>query len=230
MKHSAGFTLIEVLIAMMITAIAAVMAYGGLDSAMKAKTRVEANADELRTMNRAFDILARDFRQIIGRTVRSPAGYGNDHAFMLDEMALPMLSFSRAGWTNPVPERFVRSQLQRVAYHYDGEKLTRYSWLMMDRYDDSETREVVLFDDVTAFSVRVMQPPDISSLDNLGPNVIINLQDSNSDQWVERWPPLDYGQETRASSTLPVAVEITLTLENKGEFRRVFELAGGVSL
>lgn len=227
MTRQAGFTLLEVLIAVAITAVAAVMAYGGLDAAISAKAGVERQTDELRRLNRAFDVLARDFRQVIGRAVRAPSGYRSEHAFVLDEMAMPQLVFSRAGWTNPAAERFVRSQLQRVAYHYDGEKLIRYSWQMMDRYEDSDTAEIVLLDKVTAFRVRVMQRPDISQLDQLGSNVFINLPRSDNDQWLERWPPAsNTGEQPEGVTVLPLAVEITLTLEPWGEIRRLFELAG----
>lgn len=221
--RQAGFTLIEVMVAMAITAVVAVMAYYGIDSAIRISRSAEQAADELRQMNRAFDVMARDFRQIIGRTVRDPSGFGKQDAFFLDENATPMLRFSRNGWTNPEPARFQRSQLQRVEYQYDGEKLTRTSWQMMDRYDDSKAQDIVLLDNVTAFSVRVMQQPDISQLNQLGSNVFINLKSSARDQWEERWPPLtDTVQE--ASSALPMAVEMIITLKGWGEIRRIFEL------
>ena len=229
MIRGKGFTLIEVMIAIALTVVAAALAYGGLDNAMRLAANAEEETDHLRQMNRAFDVLARDFRQAIARSVRNPAAMGHEPAFMLDEFEAPMLRFSRAGWTNPVPERFQRSQLQRVNYHYDGKKLIRYSWQMMDRYDDSEEQEVILLDNVTDFSVRVLNRPDISGLDHLGGNVQINLRrDGGGDQWASRWPP-DVAVAGENLAILPVAVELTITMERWGEVRRIFELAGADS-
>lgn len=224
-----GFTLVEVMVAMAITAVVSVMSYYGIDSAIRISRAAEQEADHLRQMNRAFDIIARDLRQVISRQVREPAGFAKEDAFFLDENAEPMMRFSRTGWTNPEPARFQRSQLQRVHYHFDGEKLIRSSWQMMDRYDDSKTQEVVLLENVTAFSVRVMQQPDISQFSNLGSNVFINLpQASSKDQWESRWPPLSSDGLQQTSSALPMAVEITVTLERWGEIRRIFELVNSV--
>lgn len=219
-----GFTLVEVMVAMAITAVASVMAFYGVDSAIRLSRSAEVEADYLRQTNRAFDILARDFRQVIGRQVRDPAGFSKEDAFFLDNNSEPQLRFSRVGWTNPEPARFQRSQLQRVHYHYDGEKLLRSSWQMMDRYDDSKTQEVVLLDKVTAFSVRVLKQPDISEMSQLGSNVFINIKPTGDDGWVEQWPALEQAGGYEASSALPMAVEIKITLERWGEIRRVFEL------
>ena len=157
MNPAKGFTLIEVLVAMAITAIAATLAYSGLDSAIKLAESSQEAADDIQQMNRVFDIMARDFQHAIPRKVRAPDGDGFEHAFSYDEQNFPMLKLSRNGWVNPLPERFKRSHLQRVHYHYDGEKLIRYSWPVMDRYDDSEPDEFVLLDNVTAFTLRVMK-------------------------------------------------------------------------
>lgn len=229
MSNSKGFTLIEVMIAIALTAVAVTLAYGGLDSAIRLASNAEEETDHLRQMNRAFDVLGRDFRQAIARPVRNPEAMGHEPAFMLDEFETPMLRFSRTGWSNPVPQRFQRSHLQRVNYHYDGEKLIRYSWQMMDRYQDSEEQEVILLDNVTDFSIRALNRPDISGLDHLGGNVQINLdRDGGGNQWASRWPP-DASAAGDNQAIMPVAVELTMTLKRWGEIRRVFELAGADS-
>lgn len=219
-----GFTLVEVMVAMAITAVASVMAYYGIDSAINLSRAAEVEADYLRQTNRAFDILSRDFRHVIGRQVREPYGYNKEHAFMLDKDGERILKFSRIGWTNPEPARFQRSQLQRVEYHLDGEKLIRSSWQMMDRYDDSKTQEIVLLDKVKSFAVKVMQQPDISQMNQLGSNVFINIKPTSDDGWLEKWPANENLDSFTATSALPMAVEITVELERWGEVRRVFEL------
>jgi len=227
MRQQAGFTLIEVMVAMAITAVVAVMAYYGIDSAIRLSSAAEQEADNLRELNRAFDVIARDLRQIVPRSVRDPAGYGRVSAFVLEENGDPVLRFSRSGWTNPEPQRFQRSQLQRVHYRYEDEKLIRVSWQMLDRYPDSKEQAIVLLEDVSELRVRVMQAPDISQLSQsqLGDNVFLNLPASaTQEQWKEVWPPARSDGLQEASNSLPSAIEITLNLKRWGEIRRLFQL------
>lgn len=226
-QKNAGFTLIEVMVAMSITAVVAVMSYYGIDSAIRLSTAAEQEADHLRELNRAFDVIGRDFRQIIARPVRDPAGYGMLSAFVLEENGDPLLRFSRSGWTNPEPQRFQRSQLQRVHYRHEDEKLIRVSWQMMDRYPDSKEQAIVLLEGVTELSIKVMQAPDISQLtqSQLGENVFLNLPASSTQaQWKEAWPPATNDGIQKASNILPSAIELTITLKRWGEIRRLFQL------
>ena len=80
MNKQSGFTLIEVLVALSLTAVAAAIAYSGLDNSMKLAESAEIETDRLHRMNRVFDILSRDFRQISSRKVRSPDGQGYEPA------------------------------------------------------------------------------------------------------------------------------------------------------
>lgn len=222
-----GFTLIEVLVAMAITAVVSVMAYYGIDSAIKLSQSAEKEADYLRQVNRAFDIIGRDFRQIIGRQVRNPDGQGHLSALLLDNGQEQRLQLTRLGWTNPEPKRFQRSQLQRVHYNYQDEKLIRVSWQMLDAYTDSKEQEVVLLEQVSELSIKVLQAADISQWaeGSLGANVRMNIAHSTAEEeWLEQWPPINAIELGQASSALPMAIEIKLTLKPWGEIRRLYEL------
>lgn len=221
-----GFTLVEVMVAMAITAVVTVMAYYGIDSAIRLSQAAEVEADYLSQVNRAFDVMTRDMRQMIGRQVREPSGLNKESALILDKNNEEILRFSRVGWTNPEPVRFQRSQLQRVHYLYDGEKLIRRSWQMLDRYDDSKEQDVTLLEGVTALSIRVMQQPDISQLASgqLGANVFVNIASTKEEQWQENWPPANDSGLQQSTSALPMAIEITLTLKRWGEIKRIFEI------
>lgn len=217
MKKQLGFTLIEVLIAMAITAIVAIISYSGIDSAMKLAESAEAETDRIQKMSRVFDIIGKDFRQIISRTVRSPSGDGNEGAFVLSDTAEPMLKFSRIGWTNPQASRFQRSQLQRVNYHFDGTKLTRYSWQMMDRYEDSTAQEIVLLDKVKSFQVRVLSEDATINSDG-------QVTAGDEGKWIESWPINNPLSPAATLGSLPIAVEISIEIEGWGKIRRIFEL------
>ncbi len=217
MKKQLGFTLIEVLIAMAITAIVAIISYSGLDSAMKLADSAEAETDRIQQMSRVFDIIGKDFRQIISRTVRSPGGDETEGAFVLSDSSEPLLKFSRIGWTNPQPSRFQRSQLQRVSYHFDGSKVIRYSWQMMDRYEDSTAQEIVLLDKVKSFQVRVMS--EDATINTSGQVVA-----GDEGKWIDTWPINDPLNPATALTSLPIAVEISIEIEGWGKIRRIFEL------
>ncbi len=216
MTRQSGFTLIEVLLAMAITAIAAIMAYSSLDSSIRLAEQAEIEADRVQRVNRVFDVLAKDFRQISPRVVRSPDGMGFIDAFYFNETSYPMLRLSRSGWSNPMAERFQRSQLQRVNYHYDGDKLIRQSWQMMDRYDDSEAMEFTLLEGVKRFSIRLLM---IKSVDDGSGEL------KNDSEWVSEWPQAEPDSvSVSGSSKLPAAVELNMEVEGWGNIRRVFEL------
>lgn len=224
-RSQSGFTLIEVLLAVSITVVVAVMSYQGLDAGMKLAERSQVESDRIHAINRVFDILGKDFKQIIARKVRAADGDGFEDAFYYNESSMPMLRFTRAGWTNPQPERFQRSQLQRVNYSYDGEKLTRQSWQMLDRYDDSEAVEITLLKDVKLVTIRLLQ----EVANPAGHSTASGASIPSSTEWVTQWPAMlsAGGGTTSGDESLPVAVEITIDVDGWGPIRRVYELVSG---
>jgi len=221
MNQNKGFTLIEVLIAMAITAVVSVIAYVGLDNAIKLAETSEVATDRLHKINRVFDIISKDFHQLIARPVRNPEGNDKEASLVLDATSQPVLTFSRAGWINPQAERFQRSELQRVNYYIEGTKFIRYSWQMMDRYQDSVPQEIVLLDDVRSLSIRVLS--DVATIQNN------QLATADKGEWVTTWPvPTSLGVN-KLESSLPIAIEIIVDIESMGLIRRVFELSAGVS-
>jgi general secretion pathway protein J len=221
-----GFTLIEVLVAMAITVIVAAIAYSTLDSAIKMSEVSERQADQLQRMNRAFDVLAKDFRHVIGRKVRSPDGYETfESAFTYENDAYPMLQFSRTGWLNPQPKRFQRSNMQRVAYHFEEGKLTRFSWAQMDRYTSDEPRKAVLFDGIKRFELRLFR---IDANIAAGTNINQGSQVGQKGDWVIAWPAESYTGP--AVDVIPAAVEVTLEHEQWGTVTRIFEVVDSVGV
>jgi len=131
-------------------------------------------------------------------------------------MSLPMVSLSRDGWVNPLPERFQRSQLQRVSYHLDEDKLIRYSWQMMDRYDDEDPQQIVLLDNVRSFKLRALMHSTTA---------IPGASNADKSVWQDSWPPEGSpAANAGIPSSLPIAVEILIDIDGWGEVKRVFEL------
>jgi general secretion pathway protein J len=73
-RRSAGFTLIEVLIAMAITAFVAAAAYAGVSGVLSGAEKLRENGGRIRDVNRALTLISRDLRQVIDRPVRDEFG------------------------------------------------------------------------------------------------------------------------------------------------------------
>jgi len=119
MRSEAGFTLVEVLIAMAITAFVAVVGYTGLTTVITGVDSLRQETRQLEELNRAFQVLGRDLHQFVDRSVYDEVG-SRLSSMEGGELAAQSLSFSRAGWHNSVG--LPRSSLQRVAYYVDEDK------------------------------------------------------------------------------------------------------------
>lgn len=209
--HDRGFTLIEVLIAMAITAVIAVLAYQSLSAVLSGADRVRAQASELHELTRAFNLLSRDLRQVVNRPVRDEFG-ANRSALEGGMLAREMLSLTRAGWHNSAD--LPRSTLERVAYYLEDENLIRASWNVLDRTGNSEPRETVLLEQVEAFEVYFL--PNIESLE------VIRDLDIDRRSWLDNWLA-DISQPDSLIDP-PAAVAIKLRLAGWGELERLYVL------
>jgi general secretion pathway protein J len=211
-KDAAGFTLIEVLIALAITAFVSMIAYTSLSSVLTGVERLRENTDRTYEINRAFMILSRDMRQFVNRPVRDE--YGElEPALSGGSLARFALSFTRSGWHNP--SGYPRSNLQRVNYRLEEDGLWRDTYSVLDRTGSTEPESVLLL-----AGVEDLQLSFLGSLDQLQ----VSSRGGNLDtaDWEESWV-----QDTSAPGlelVPPVAVEISLQLESWGEMRRMYAL------
>lgn len=74
MRREAGFTLVEVLIAMAITAFVAVVGYTGLTTVITGVDSLRQETRQLEELNRAFQVLGRDLHQFVDRSVYDEFG------------------------------------------------------------------------------------------------------------------------------------------------------------
>ena len=211
MRSEAGFTLVEVLIAMAITAFVAVVGYTGLTTVITGVDSLRQENRQLEELNRAFQVLGRDLHQFVDRSVYDEFG-SRLSSMEGGELAAQSLSFTRAGWHNSVD--LPRSSLQRVAYYVDEDKLIRASWPVLDRTGAVEPVEVVLLREVDTFEVRFL-----GALDELEVN-----RDSQIDRrfWQENWIP-DVSRPD-ALAEPPIAVEVRLSVSQWGELERLYVL------
>lgn len=201
-RRTRGFTLLEVLVAIAIFTIVGAMALGGYNQLYGQSLAVDANMARLRAVQAAVTRLAQDFAQLEPRPVREPVGDGVQGALQKDGRSSDLASFTRAGFTNSAGLQ--RSTLQRVTYRLEDGRLLRDQWPVVDRTLATEPVTAALLDRVTDVRVRF--------LDAAG-------------TWREAWPG-EGGVDMPAQRARPVAVEVTLDLEDLGEILRLIEVPG----
>ena len=116
----AGFTLVEVLIAMAIIALISVVAYTGLSSALSGAESLRGASERTYDINQTWALLSRDLRQVVNRPIVDEFGQVVP-ALLGGEMAREPLALTRAGWHNS--SAAPRSTLQRVRWWLEDERL-----------------------------------------------------------------------------------------------------------
>ena len=239
-----GFTLVELLVALFITAIIFAFGYRALDEAFKSRREVDEQSARLIAVQQAVRTLEQDFELLQPRPVRnvigdgylpavsaaqstgisslgttlgsstSSSGFSSTGALgsggglgsgsMIGSTA-PLLTFTRGGWTNPVGLQ--RSELQRVSYTIENNALVRYYYPVLDATEAVVPLRHQLIDHVKNFSLRFM---------DAGHN------------WQNGWPPISTGAGslTATPRLRPVAVEVTIELDDWGVLIRHIEVAG----
>lgn len=195
-----GFTLVELLLALAMTAMIGASAYAALEGVGRSRLVFEEKAAQLAQLQRFLSLIGSDVLQASGMQNRSAEGDLED-ALTLSDGEETFLMLNRRGWHNPLMSP--RSNMQRVFYRYDGESVYRGYWHTFDRVDDTALQERLVLEDVKHLSVRVLPAQESSNLDR---------------DWVPQWP------EDEAGIVLPAALEVTLELGTLGELKRVYEL------
>jgi general secretion pathway protein J len=220
-----GFTLVELLVALFITAILFAMGYSALTQALNSRRQVDEQAERLSAVQQALRVMEQDFELLQPRPVRDLLGTGYQQPLVLNQNAsggfsasslgaattsaaqqgLAQLSLTRGGWANPAG--LPRSEMQRVSYLLRGDKLLRQYLPELDTTGAVSFEERELLDRVEALNFRFMDA---------------------TFTWSNTWPtPIVLnGPPAELQRARPVAVEITLKLKDWGTLVRVVEVAG----
>lgn len=124
---SRGFTLVEVVVAVALFALAMGLAYGGLDAVVRARAQLDQQAQQLGQLQFAVGLLETDLRSLLARPVRDELGREQPPL----RVAGGELALTRAGYGNGLAQP--RSELQRVEWFRDAESLHRRALLSLDR-------------------------------------------------------------------------------------------------
>jgi general secretion pathway protein J len=197
---AAGFTLIEVLVATLILAVLAIAAYGGLNTLIKEREVTHKHDAHFRTLQLAMATISRDLEQARTRPVRLASGTFAP-AMMGGANDIPVLAFTRGGRPNPLYQP--RSDLERVAYTLDDDKLERTVFPVLDRSSASTPPRKTLLRGVRSITLAFMD----------------DSRKSHSN-----WPPLNAEPGTYVRRE-PIAVQITLDTKRWGKIRRLIPIA-----
>ena len=160
-RRQSGFSLIEVIVAIMIMAIISLLSWRAIDSVSLTSRKLDARSDEITALQRVFDQFERDValraspmqaagQDFGGVAIRLRAAQSDLHSVeLMRSMAGPA-----AGW-------------QRVLWERDGRKLLRAAGPSGDRYPLAPPGpgETVL-DEVQGFNVRVWVPGGVGRVSN----------------------------------------------------------------
>ncbi|HVN99838.1 MAG TPA: type II secretion system minor pseudopilin GspJ [Steroidobacteraceae bacterium] len=221
-RQTTGFTLVELMVAVLITAILFAMGYGALSQALTSRQEVDEQSKRLSALQQAFRVIEQDIEMMQPRPVRDLLGNTYLGAAYVDPNSLPtgasdasapaaapdgvvQLSFTRGSWANPAG--LPRSELQRVAYLVRGGKLIRQHMLVLDATSGSVPEERELLDQVELLHFRFLD---------------------ESLAWSDSWPTPALLRQTPAVQlrARPIAVEVTLKLKDYGVLTRIIEVAG----
>jgi len=198
-KHTEAFTLIELIVAIAVFSILALVAYGGLQSLLHNRDDIEREMQLLSELQSTFLNMQLDLEQAVNRPFRG--AYGDAQPEFSAEVVAgsPSIELTRAGWRNPMSR--ARSHLIRVSYRLHDGKLERIYWNVLDRAQDSQPRARVLIENIRDMKLRFL---------------------SHTGEWLNQWSAT--GEE--AGHALPRAVEVTLELDDWGQLQRIFSLSG----
>lgn len=148
LQLAAGYTLIEILVAVTVFSILSATAYLALDNLSAASAAHRDRAEAFGAMQLAVARLDSDLRQLAarpataaeGRTEPALAGAGD------------RLAGTRAGWANPAAVK--RSTLQRFGWQLSGSELERVHWPVTDRVGASRPLTETVLPGVVALALR----------------------------------------------------------------------------
>ncbi|HKJ88150.1 MAG TPA: type II secretion system minor pseudopilin GspJ [Gammaproteobacteria bacterium] len=201
--REAGFTLLEVLIALAIFALVAAAGYLALRQGMSTDEHLRETRNFWQGLGSAFSLMRRDLNQARDLPPRIP-GRAKALAFQGSNTGAgqgkgTLFHFTRGGHASfrdgPV------SPFRRVAYRFRKGNLVRATWSRLNAPLSLEPRKATVLKGVSKVEVRYLG--------------------SRNRNWQRRWPP---GSVQGQGPGLPRAVEITLEFESHGRFKRIFHV------
>lgn len=194
-----GFTLLEILVAMAIASFIGVAAMVLLDRSTVAHRNIQQQGDRYNAIERTMLFISNDIQQIAPRKFRDEFGDIKENLTSDNSIGKTHLSFTRLGRRNPAG--LARSNLEKLTYLVEDEKLKRISYLYPDGMSLENGLNRTLLDKIDKLS----------------------LQFFDGENWSEFWPV--EAAASSSSNTLPVAIRVTLELQDIGSINRLYVIS-----
>lgn len=196
MNRSAGFTLVEMLVALAVTSLLMVAGSTLLIQTLRSGKMVETRTEIVRDHSMAHSLLREDLASATLRKTAAPDGLDTAKAFHGGKSAFgPLLAFTRSGWVNPADVE-PRGDLQKVSYFLEDGRLVRRAWLRPDPVPGTPHVDHVLAENLDGVGLRFL----------------------SGDSWHLAW--------SAESGRLPDLVELSLVFAEGDELRQLFLVGG----
>ncbi len=205
--RSQGFTLIEILVALFIFAILAVMASIAIDNVMRDYRGMTKSNQAIGELQVAMIRFNRDVLQMVARPASGPQG--NPIAPIIANSE--QLEFTTAD-VNPFNKS--RGDLRRVAYKLLGGNLVRLTWPVLDQ----------------APTIEPLPQPVLSGIQELEFHFIDKTGKAYSYWPINNNESTDQSGSVNSLLTLPAAVELTMQVVGLGKVERTIPVSGAFNV
>lgn len=249
LKNQAAFTLLEMMIAVSITALIGISSTNLLSNIINTKKATDDRSEQLTTLQRFNQVVSRDAEQLINRSIRDE--YGDTQPALIVEGTHYLAEWSRLGWRNSPINENPRSTIQRVAFQTfdideeeckqakerlenwgnpspDGLCLVRYFWPVLDRSGDSEPTTQIILDLIESIEIELLVENEsmvggaASGENNTASNNTSTEASAPSETtWHSQWPEVQVGD----TAGIPIAMRWKITLPKIGEIERLWLFA-----
>ena len=243
---NAGFTLIEVLVALLILGIMSALGYGTYRAARISAERTEESLKRSREIEFGMRVIMQDFAESVPRPVRDILGSESRLPAMrgtggIGTLSTPTSSNSGSSSGLSFASQSFSSQSFNSGSNFGGSKsssvasivdLTRAGWSNTAGQQRSTLQRVSygLVDDVLKRSYQVNldtvqgNTPVVQDLFTGVKAIQLRYLDGNQ-TWQSQWPPPNVPQ-SEGNVARPVAVELIIEFKDWGRIRRLIEVAG----
>jgi general secretion pathway protein J len=241
----AGFTLIEVLVALLILGIMSALGYGTYRAARISAERTEESLKRSREIEFGMRMMVQDFAQAVPRPVRDILGQSRLPAMQGTGGAGTLSAVTTSGSDSKSGMSFASQSFSSQSFNSGGSSgsgknasvaslvdLTRGGWSNTAGQQRGSLQRVSygLVDDVLKRSYQVnldtvqANKPVVQDLFTGVKAIQLRYLDDNQ-TWQSQWPPPTVPQ-SEGLSIRPVAVELIIEFKDWGRIRRLIEIAG----
>lgn len=245
-----GFTLIEILVALLILGIMSALGYETYRTARISAERSEESLKRSREIEFGMRVMVMDFAQMVPRPVRDPLGQtripalhgfaGNGTSAGVGNTAFGSNGSLGSGFTQQFNSQHFNSD-SGFQSTFGGSssdsgiplaELTRAGWSntagqqrsTLQRVSYSLVKDVLRRSYTTSLDTVLATKPQVQDLFGGVKTVQLRYLDGNQ-TWQNQWPPANLPQPENLW-TRPVAVELTIEFKDWGRVQRLIEVAG----